>query len=65
MIQNIEGKLRNIMISKNNGVFSLFEAIMNSIQSIEEFNKVNNKDKDGDIDIFIERENTLDSTLER
>lgn len=56
METNVSGQVRNTQLAKDNGLYALFESIVNGIQAIEDVNK---SVEDGKIDIVILRSNTL------
>lgn len=56
MQANVVGRVRNISLAKGQGLLPLFEAIINSIDAIEE---IGNGFENGHIDITILREDTL------
>ena len=57
MKSNLRGRVKNVVLSKANGLLPLFEAVVNSIQAIEDrLKKGSDVDIQGQIDIFIRRE---------
>ena len=61
---NIRGKVRNFSLPKNRPMVPLYEAIVNSINAIDERRRIEN-DFDGQIDIEVLRDETLFSDFDK
>lgn len=58
---NFKGRIKNFNLPENKSLIPLFEAVVNSLQAIEERKKLNNFD--GEISIKIEREKTISDDI--
>ena len=57
---NLSGRVRNVALSKSNGLMPLFEAVVNSIEAIEDrFSSKNETSETGRIDVHIRRQDDL------
>lgn len=54
----VEGKLRNTSLAKKKGIYALYEAVVNSLQSLEDINKDNKY-----INIILHRGKTLSADI--
>ncbi|MEQ3364129.1 hypothetical protein [Raoultibacter massiliensis] len=57
---DIAGRVRNLKLHKNESLFPLFEAVVNSIQAIEDRRQENPEAPSGEIVIEVSRDLTLD-----
>lgn len=58
---NIKGRVKNFTLPENKSLIPLFEAVVNSLQAIEERRRI--ESFDGEISIKIEREETLSDEI--
>ena len=56
---NIAGRVKNFKLNKNQALMPIFEAIVNSIQAIEDRRKIDDEDLVGNILIDVEYDNAL------
>lgn len=60
---SIKGRVKNFSLPKNQPLIPVFEAIVNSIHSIEERKSIDKEFNDGTINIYIERDNSQTTFL--
>ena len=58
MKSSLRGRVKNVVLYKANGLLPLFEAVVNSIQAIEDRSRIDSSVR-GQVDIYIRREDFL------